>query len=290
MGTVKLYYQDVYLGVFEAAVEQCVQEGALFRVALDQTAFYPEGGGQPADRGMLGDCEVLDVQEREGIVWHTVAQPLPAGTHVKGSLDWEFRFRNMQNHTGEHIVSGLIHRMYGLNNVGFHMGSSAVTIDLDGVLSREQLREVEEKANQAVLRNLPVRVWYPSAGELERTAYRSKKEIDGPVRLTEIEGVDCCACCGTHTAGTGEVRLIKLLTVQNYKGGIRISMLSGEDAFRDYQVKQADMLELARSLSVKPEQVIEAVGRIRQKNIELRREIKQVKKQLSAKEESAQSR
>lgn len=280
METVKLYEQDVYLGVFEAVVEQCVQEDTLFRVALDQTAFYPEGGGQPADRGTLEGCQVLDVQEQEGVIWHTVEQPLEPGARVKGEINWEFRFGNMQNHTGEHIVSGLIHRMFGLNNVGFHMGSAAVTIDMDGVLTKEQLRAVEDAANQVILQDLPVHVWYPPAQELDGIPYRSKKEIAGPVRLTEIEGVDCCACCGTHTAATGEVRLIKLLSVQNYKGGIRISMLSGEDAFRDYQVRQADMLQLARSLSVKPEQVIEAVERIRKKNIELRREIKQVKRQL----------
>lgn len=280
MSTEKLYEADAYLGEFTASVEKCVSEAGIFKVALNQTAFYPEGGGQPADCGTLGNTRVLDVQEIDGTIWHTVTGPLEPGTKVVGKLDFQRRFSNMQNHTGEHIVSGLVAREYGYHNVGFHMGSEAVTVDFDGILTKEQLYELELQANGAVLQNAPVIVSYPSREELETMEYRSKKEIEGQVRLVTVEGYDCCACCGTHVASTGEIRLIKLLGVQKYKGGVRVSMLCGERAFRDYQVKHENIVGTAQLLSVKPEEAGDAVVRLKQKNIELKKELKQLKKQM----------
>lgn len=280
MSTVKLYEQDPYLGEFEAEVVRSVSEGGLYRVTLNQTAFFPEGGGQPADSGTLDGALVTDVQEVDGEIWHTVQRVLEPGQKVIGKLDFEKRFSNMQNHCGEHIVSGIVSRMYGFCNVGFHMGSDAVTVDFDGILDEGQLYEIEQKANQAVLANLPVTVLYPSKEELETYDYRSKKEIDGQVRLVSIEGVDLCACCGTHVARTGEIRLIKILGVQKYKGGVRVTMLCGERAYRDYCVKHANTVAIARLLSVKPEEAGDAVVHLKEKNIELKKEIKQLKKQI----------
>ena len=178
MSTTRLFDQDAYLGEFEATVERSVCEGGMYRVLLDQTAFFPEGGGQPADEGTLDGIFVTDVQEIDGEIWHTVEAPLEPGKTVVGKLDFEKRFSNMQNHCGEHIVSGIVHRIYGFNNVGFHMGSDVITVDFDGVLTEEQLYDVEQEANKAVLRNVPVTISYPSKEELETMDYRSKKEID----------------------------------------------------------------------------------------------------------------
>lgn len=175
MSTTRLFDQDAYLGEFEATVERSVCEGGMYRVLLDQTAFFPEGGGQPADEGTLDGIFVTDVQEIDGEIWHTVEAPLEPGKTVVGKLDFEKRFSNMQNHCGEHIVSGIVHRIYGFNNVGFHMGSDVITVDFDGVLTEEQLYDVEQEANEAVLRNVPVTISYPSKEELETMDYRSTR-------------------------------------------------------------------------------------------------------------------
>ena len=193
MSTTRLFDQDAYLGEFEATVERSVCEGGMYRVLLDQTAFFPEGGGQPADEGTLDGIFVTDVQEIDGEIWHTVEAPLEPGKTVVGKLDFEKRFSNMQNHCGEHIVSGIVHRIYGFNNVGFHMGSDVITVDFDGVLTEEQLYDVEQEANEAVLRNVPVTISYPSKEELETMDYRSKKEIEGQVRI-----VTNCMHCREH--------------------------------------------------------------------------------------------
>ena len=282
MSTTRLFDQDAYLGEFEATVERSVCEGGMYRVLLDQTAFFPEGGGQPADEGTLDGIFVTDVQEIDGEIWHTVEAPLEPGKTVVGKLDFEKRFSNMQNHCGEHIVSGIVHRIYGFNNVGFHMGSDVITVDFDGVLTEEQLYDVEQEANKAVLRNVPVTISYPSKEELETMDYRSKKEIEGQVRIVTIEGCDSCACCGTHVAKTGEIRLIKILSAQKYKGGVRVTMLSGEKAYADYCLKHINTHGIARLLSVKPEEAGDAVVRLKQKNIEMKKEIKQLKKELYA--------
>ena len=190
----------------------------------------------------------------------TVEAPLEPGKTVVGKLDFEKRFSNMQNHCGEHIVSGIVHRIYGFNNVGFHMGSDVITVDFDGVLTEEQLYDVEQEANEAVLRNVPVTISYPSKEELEIMDYRSKKEIEGQVRIVTI----------------------KILSAQKYKGGVRVTMLSGEKAYADYCLKHINTLGIARLLSVKPEEAGDAVVRLKQKNIEMKKEIKQLKKELYA--------
>ena len=188
----------------------------------------------------------------------------------------------MQNHCGEHIVSGIVHRIYGFNNVGFHMGSDVITVDFDGVLTEEQLYDVEQEANEAVLRNVPVTISYRQRKSWKPWITGAKKEIEGQVRIVTIEGCDRCACCGTHVAKTGEIRLIKILSAQKYKGGVRVTMLSGEKAYADYCLKHINTLGIARLLSVKPEEAGDAVVRLKQKNIEMKKEIKQLKKELYA--------
>ncbi len=206
------------------------------KLALDGTVFYPEGGGQPADRGTLtlADGTVLhvtDVHESEGVIWHTV-DALPAGAvpgaEAAESIDWEWRFDKMQQHTGEHILSGILHDMFGAENVGFHIGSEAVRMDTSVPISAEGLREAELAANRIVWQDVPVLITYPTPEELAALTYRSKKEIAGQVRIVTIPGADVCACCGTHTATTGQVGQIKILASENYKGGVRLSVVCGQ--------------------------------------------------------------
>ena len=213
--TRRLYYEDSHQREFDGEVLACETEGEAFQVLLDQTAFFPEGGGQYADTGALNGVRVLDVKDRKGMIWHKTEGPLEPGTRVHGIIDWEQRFDRMQQHTGEHIVSGLVHQRFGYDNVGFHLGEDYCTMDFSGPITREELKEIEREANRAVFADLPVTVFYPSKEELEDLEYRSKIEIQGQVRLVSIPGYDLCACCAPHMAHTGEIGLIKLVNMIN---------------------------------------------------------------------------
>ncbi len=227
MNTGKLYYEDCHLREFTANVTACTETAKGFLVELDATAFYPEGGGQACDLGTLADAKVLDVRERDGAVIHLCDKPLTVGAQVIGCIDWQRRFDLMQQHTGEHIVSGILHKMFGCHNVGFHVGAETVTIDFDTQIPYEALAEIEKQANQAVYENLPVRCWYPSPEELPTVTYRSKRELPWPVRIVQIPDVDSCACCGVHTEFTGEVGIIKLLSCVKFHQGVRMEMVCG---------------------------------------------------------------
>ena len=255
----KLYYRRPYVKSFEAVVTDCrTGKNGRFQVTLDRTGFYPEGGGQPGDTGSLGSVKVLDVHEKAGEIIHETDGPLEAGTAVTGTIDWERRFGYMQNHSGEHIFSGLVHKKYGFDNVGFHMGSEEVTVDFNGVLTAEELEAVEDEVNRKIAENLPVLELYPTAGELDAMEYRSKKEL-----TIEIPDGDVCACCGTHVMTTGEIGIFKITGMIHYKGGIRVSMLCGMDALKDYQKKQKTVTELSVLLSAKPEKVTETVEKLK---------------------------
>ena len=227
MATKKLYYEDSHLERFSSRVISCRQTDKGFEVILDATAFYPEGGGQAADTGILGDASVLDTRERGEEIVHLCDRALEPGSRVEGRIDWQARFVRMQQHSGEHIVSGILHRRYGCSNTGFHMGQERTVIDFDAVIPPEALPEIEQEANQAVWRNLPVKCWYPSPEELPDVPYRSKKQLPWPVRIVEVPGFDCCACCGTHVKATGEIGLIKLFSAVPFRGGTRIEMACG---------------------------------------------------------------
>ncbi len=227
METRKLYYEDCHLQNFTANVIACTETAKGFLIELDATAFYPEGGGQPCDLGTLADANVLDVREENETVLHLCDKPLPPGQPVTGSIDWQRRFDLMQQHTGEHIVSGILHEKFGCHNVGFHMGADVVTIDFDVLIPTEALAEIELLANQAIYQNLPVRCWYPSREELPNVTYRSKRDLPWPVRIVQIPDIDTCACCGVHTAFTGEVGMIKLLSCVKFHQGVRIEMVCG---------------------------------------------------------------
>jgi len=224
------YYRDSYLTEYASQVLSCVKQDKGYAVVLSDTIFYPEGGGQKCDTGYLDDVRVFDVQEKNDVVIHYCEEALDVGKSVLGRIDWQRRFDNMQNHTGEHIVSGIIHRRYGYHNVGFHMGSEMTEIDFDGVVPAEDLPVIEREANMAIWQNIPVNCWYPSEAELPHVFYRTKRALPWPVRIVQVPGYDSCACCGIHTEATGEVGLVKLFSVTGLRGGSRIEMSCGNRA------------------------------------------------------------
>lgn len=274
----RLYYESSYIKNFTASVTGCRErKDGRWEITLDQTAFFPEGGGQPWDTGTLGGADVLEVHERDGEVIHYTDRPLEAGSRVEGCLDWERRFDHMQGHSGEHILTGCIHRRFGYDNVGFHMGSEEITIDFNGLLTGEELDEMEREANEAIYRNLPVQILTPSPEELENMEYRSKKELSGQVRITVIPGVDVCACCGTHVEHTGEVGLIKVLGMIHYKGGVRISLLCGQKALLHTAKRQKQIASLSVLLAAKQDEVPAAVERLKAEKEKLEMELSRMR-------------
>lgn len=268
--TEKLFYQDGYIREFDAEVLECEKTAQGYKAVLDRTAFFPEGGGQYGDIGWIDGVRVTDAHEKDGIIYHTMEGPLPVGGHVHGKLDWEERFERMQQHTGEHIISGIVHARFGYENVGFHLGSDYCTMDFNGPITREQLREIETEANRAVFRNLAVKVTYPSKEELVHMEYRSKIEIEGQVRIITVPGYDVCACCAPHMKSTGEIGLIKLVDMMNYKGGERITMLAGFRALKDYSIKDENTKTVSALLCVKEYETAEAVSHLKEEMASLK--------------------
>lgn len=235
MRTERLFYKDSHQTTCQAKVLECREVKKGYEILLDQTVFYPEGGGQPCDIGTMNQVEVTDVQEKDGEIWHWTREAIPEGTEVNCKIDWERRFDLMQQHSGEHLISGLIHEKYGYNNVGFHMGSETITLDVDGEVPEAVLKEIEAKANQYVWENHPVEITYPSEEERKTLPYRSKKELTGDVRIVTWPGMDICACCGVHVDFSGEIGQITLVSAQKFKGGMRIEMLCGKPGIGVYQ-------------------------------------------------------
>jgi len=260
--TDKLFYKDSHCFAFDAVVLDCREEKKGYSVVLDRTAFFPEGGGQLADTGTLGGVRVTDVHERGGDIRHYTTGPLTIGETIHGEIDAEQRLRRMQNHSGEHILSGLVHSAYGYDNVGFHMGAECMIIDFSGELSWEQLMELETRANEVVRQNLPLHIWFPDEAELSSLEYRSKLELTENVRIVEIPSVDRCACCAPHVERTGEVGLVKILDSQRHRGGQRVSVVCGMDALEDYRARQESVTDISRALSAKRGEVTAAVQRV----------------------------
>ena len=278
MMTEKLFYEDSHMKEFSAEVLSCEPEGEYWNVVLDKTAFFPEGGGQYADKGELAGIHVFDVQEENDIIYHKIEKPVQVGETVCGKIDWQERFMKMQQHTGEHIVSGLVHAKYGYNNVGFHLGTEDCTMDFNGELTKEQLEEIEFLANEAVVKNLDIIVSYPTKGELKQIEYRSKIEIEGQVRIVTIPGYDVCACCAPHVTKTGEIGMIRLTNVQRYKGGVRVTMLCGFRALDDYRRKLKSVRQISAMLCAKEDEVAEAVEHLREENAQLKMKVSEHQK------------
>ena len=266
----RLYEANPFLTSFDAVVESCIQGKKGYDIILNQTAFYPEGGGQPYDTGILGGVRVLEVHSREGRVVHTCDGPLEAGSPVSGEINWERRFDLMQQHSGEHIVSGMAHAKWGCDNVGFHLGSDVVTIDLNVLLTPEQFQELETDVNRYLWEDHSIDIAYPSPQELDAIDYRSKKELTGQVRIVTFPGADCCACCGTHVRSSGQVGLVKLLSMEKFREGVRIQLVCGGRALRYFSALQGQNAQVSHLLSAKVFETGAAVERLMEETAALK--------------------
>ncbi len=268
--TRRLYYEDVYQKTFQGTVVACQEGKQGYEVILDQSVFYPEGGGQPGDCGTLliegtkESVEVFDTHEKNEEILHYTKTAIPIGTVVTGTINWERRFDHMQNHSGEHIVSGLICSRFGCNNVGFHMGKDMTTIDFDGEFSQEEMQEIELAANERIWRNELTQIQSYTEEEVKSVEYRSKKELHGMVRIVTFPDADICACCGTHVTRTGEIGLIKLLSIQKFRSGVRIEMVCGRKAFAYIHKMSLHNSRISVALSAKPLETADAVDRMKE--------------------------
>ena len=275
-------YDNSKLTIFEATVTSCSPAGKYYELTLDRSAFFPEGGGQKGDVGLIDSVKVLDTYEKNGEVVHKCTAPIEAGMQVCGEVDADIRLRRMQNHSGEHLLMGFIHRKTGFENVGFHLGSDDVTLDLDGVIPTETLIECEFLANKAIAADLPVTISYPDSESLKTLEYRSKLEMTENVRIVTIEGVDVCACCAPHVASTGQIGIIKVLSAESYKGGTRLHILCGLDAFELIRNRMDELSAISRLLSAKPEKILEQTKRLIDENDALKRQLADIEQRKAA--------
>ncbi len=257
--TKELYYDDAYLNEFQATVLSCEEGKKGYALTLDATAFYPEGGGQPYDTGTLNEAKVLEVHRRDDRIIHTVDTYLKPGTIVNGKIDFERRFDLMQQHSGEHVFSGLVHKHFGYDNIGFHLGEKEVVLDFSGPLEHKDLSMIEAECNRMIQKNIPVEVAYPNDEELSNLDYRSKKELSGRIRIVSIRDCDVCACCGTHVRKIGEVGYCKVLSLTTKKGNARVSVLFGKRA-TDYLARIYDeVTAISALISKNPLEILEGV-------------------------------
>ena len=274
--TVKLYDTDSYLYDFNCKVTSLYNDEDYIYIETDRTAFFPEGGGQTCDKGSFNGINVENIQIINGKIVHFVknseenAEKFQIGTVLSGKIDENKRFSDMQQHSGEHIFSGIVNSLYGYNNVGFHLGSEVVTLDFDGELNEDDVCKVESLVNEAIWRNLEIKVTFPSDEELKNIKYRSKIEIEGQVRIVEIPGVDVCACCAPHVKFTGEIGIVRVVNFERYKGGTRVSILCGERALLDLRHKLKQNRLVSNLTSSKQDETAVAVERLRNENEKLK--------------------
>ena len=282
--TLRLYDADAYATEFDAVVLSCEKltdkKHTTYAVILDQTLFFPEEGGQSPDKGTLNESNVLDVQINKDIITHYTDAPLTVGDTVHGIINWQHRFFNMQQHSGEHIFSGIVHERFGFDNVGFHLSDQIVTMDFNGVLSQEDIDSVEWSVNEVISKNIEILISFPSKEELESMSYRSKIEIEGQVRIVTIPGYDVCACCAPHVKRTGEIGMLKVMNVQNYKGGVRISILCGFRALAAFREKNQIVSDLMGVLTTGQDKLVDTVSKMKTSNQDLNYQLGVTKQKL----------
>lgn len=280
MKTRQLYIENSYEIECQSTVSECTLEDGYYQVVLDKTVFFPEGGGQYGDRGTIDDVKVLDTQIKDGIVYHKTEEPIQVGKEVVAKIDWERRYEMMQNHSSEHMISGFVYQIYGYDNVGFHLGEEEMTLDFNGVLSKEDIEKLEKKVNEYIWKDIPIIISFPTKEELETLPYRSKKEIDGDIRIVTVEDVDICACCAPHVKTTGEIGCVKIISVQKNKGGVRLTALAGKRAMNDYGKKHNILSQLTKLCSAKGDEIIEIVEKLQKEKQQLQYELSQCRFQL----------
>ena len=271
--TEKLYYKDAYINEFEATVLSCEKKKDVYKIVLDKTAFFPEGGGQTSDVGVIGDAIVTDVQEKEDVIFHYADKEVQGTVWCK--LDFEKRFDKMQNHSGEHLVSGLSHKLFGTENVGFHLADDVVTLDTSFPLTKEQILKLEQEANNAIYANVNINCFIPSPEELETLHYRSKLDLKENVRIVDIEGYDACACCAPHVQKTGEIGIVKVIDSMNWKGGTRLTILCGERALSHYKQTYDTVKAISNLFSAKQDTLFEFVSNYAEETDRLKYQLEQ---------------
>lgn len=286
--TEKLYDLDSYVTEFDCKVISLYSDERFTYIETDRTAFFPEGGGQTSDRGVLGDVYVENVQIIDGKIVHIVennaenVEKLSVEAKIFGKIDLNKRFSDMQQHTGEHIFSGIVHSLFGFDNVGFHLSADSVTVDFNGELSDDDICKVQNLVNKAIWKDIEIKVSYPTKEELSTLSYRSKKEIDGELRIVEIPGVDICACCAPHVKRTGEVGFFRIIKSERHRGGMRFFILCGERAMLDAREKLLQNYLVSNLLVAKETETFAAVGRLFEERAALSAEVAALKKELSA--------
>ncbi|MBQ9965929.1 MAG: hypothetical protein IJP22_04295 [Clostridia bacterium] len=287
--TIRIFETDSHIKEFSANVLECSEENGIYKIVLDKTAFFPEGGGQPSDTGKIGDAKIYDVQIINEKIIHFADKPLKVGEEYSCALDWDKRFRRMQNHSGEHILSGLIHKHFGLDNVGFHLGEEEVTMDVSGMLNREQLIFIERLANEAIIKNAKFSVKFPKACELKCLEYRSKLDLTENVRIVDIEGYDSCACCAPHVKSAGEIGIIKILDFYKMRDGLRLVIKCGFDALADFEERYQSTRGVSDLLSAKQGEIVESVKKTLETVSDLKYKNRELKKRYISLKANLQS-
>ncbi len=264
--TVKLFENNSLLKKCQAVVTACTEKDGKYLVELDQTVFFPEGGGQLSDKGKLGEACVSHVSEKDGHIYHECDKPLAVGAEVEAALDWNVRLDRMQQHLGEHLLSYACWKLFQANNVGFHMNEDNVFIDLDKELTDEELLKAELYTNEIIWENRPVHISYMDSTEAVKLKDKMRKfnsKLTGTLRIVSVEDADICTCCGTHPPFTGMLGSVKVIRHEKHKGGCRVEFVCGRRALLDADAKNSTLLSVAQGLSVKPEQVPEALAKMK---------------------------
>jgi len=279
--SVKLYERDVYLQECTSHITSISQEEGQYLVVLDQTIFSPRAGGQPGDTGTIDGHPVINVFEKNKIIYHTLSKA-PINKEVLCKIHWAHRLDMMQNHCGEHILSGIFFKEYHATNKGFHMGSDTITMDLDiQNITEDTLRKVENMANDVIYANLPVETnSFESIDEAHKHPLRKPLNVEEDIKVVTIEGVDCVACCGTHPLNTGEVGVIKILKAENYKGMTRLYFKCGKRALNDYQIKHISQMKLYQIYSANELNLMEKIKKDQEKNQEIKRQLLEIKNSI----------
>ena len=276
--TIKLYENNVLLKACQCIVTACEERNGLYFIQVDQTVFYPEGGGQLSDRGTLGGVQVVHVSEKNGCIYHECQQPLEIGAQVEAKLDWQVRRDRMQQHCGEHLLSYAVYKLFQANNVGFRMNEELVSIDLDKELTDAELLQAQQLTNEIIWENRPIHIEYVDSSEAGRYKDKMRKfndKLTGLLRIVEIEDADVCTCCGTHPPFTGMVGCVKVVRHEKHKQGCRVEFLCGARAMADADRKNETVLGLAREFSAKPEDVTEYFAKYKADTEALKEALKQ---------------
>lgn len=254
--TKKLFLEDAYCHEFRCNIINIIEEDAYFLLELDETCFYPEGGGQPSDFGLIEYVQILDVFYKDGTIYHKVDQLPNKTNNLLCEVNWPRRFDFMQQHTGQHILSASFEKLFDGNTIGFHLSETYASIDIDKKLQLKDVILVENLSNSVIYKNLEIKTHYPTIDELYMYNLRKSPTVVENIRIIEIDNFDFSPCGGTHTKNTGEIGIIKIKKIENYKSGIRIEFLCGKRALEDYQMKNDTVNEIAINLSVRSEEVL----------------------------------